>query len=58
MFIEVRNAETRHGEIVRSSDGVSFNPPRPGVDNVQLLQNRNAIPLETAGQLIFKVVEK
>jgi len=25
---------------------------------VQLLQNRNAIPLETAGQLIFKVVEK
>ena len=37
---------------------VSFNPPRPGVYYVQLLQNRNVIPLETAGQLIFEVVEK
>jgi len=37
---------------------VAFNPPKPGIYYVQLLQGRDAIPLRDGQQLIFEAVEK
>lgn len=37
---------------------VAFNPPRPGIYYVQLLQGRDAVPLHDGQQLIFEAVEK
>lgn len=37
---------------------VAFNPPRAGVYYVQLLQGRDAVPLNNGQQLSFEVVEK
>jgi DNA-binding beta-propeller fold protein YncE len=37
---------------------VAFNPPRPGIYYVQLLQGRDAVPLQDGQQLIFEAVER
>ena len=37
---------------------VAFNPPKPGIYYVQLLQGRDAVPLRDGQQLIFEAVEK
>lgn len=37
---------------------VAFNPPKPGIYYVQLLQGRDAVPLHDGQQLIFEAVEK
>lgn len=37
---------------------VAFNPPKPGIYYVQLLQGREAVPLRDGQQLIFEAVEK
>jgi hypothetical protein len=37
---------------------VAFNPPRAGLYYVQLLQGREAVPMNNGEQLIFEVVEK
>lgn len=37
---------------------VAFNPPKPGIYYVQLLQGRDAVPLHDGKQLVFEAVEK
>ena len=37
---------------------VAFNPPKPGIYYVQLLQGRDPVPLRDGQQLIFEAVEK